>query len=293
MRKAILFATSCIALVAFLGLSGQAFAVTEVHDAACDPYANAFGLQEFNVSTPDSSTEHQVSGVSGSGLACGTSITNLTTDDYVANGSGTQFVRADIKNPPGVYTTPTAGIPEGTYAGASNINLVSWGGSPGSPLIVTNVAATTKVDTNDATDDCPPEAIACYKGERTTFPQGHASIWVTEDPITGSNTLTIGEFYATIYPYYIPTGLTKINSFTLCKWVTPGNGSSCGAGAAGDVYGQTTGAASAPDCNGGAGPVGIYSVTATNRDGAKTADNNVCVVWNATNNKGGKKIEQR
>ncbi len=52
MRKLTLFAASCIALVAYLGLSAQALAGT--HDPGCDKYGNDRAIHEFTIDTPDS-----------------------------------------------------------------------------------------------------------------------------------------------------------------------------------------------------------------------------------------------
>ncbi len=70
MRKIYLAVASCIALVAFMGFSATALAVP---DPSCDgdPYNNDAVVHDFAITMTDSNVAGEVSGLSGSGLACG------------------------------------------------------------------------------------------------------------------------------------------------------------------------------------------------------------------------------
>lgn len=280
MRKASILAASCIAVVAYLGLSAQAFAV---HDPACDPYNNQFGIQELTIATPNMKMQNNVSGITGNGLACGTEIyNNPFLRSCSSKGDDSEFVRAEIKNPPGVVTNPTNDNPnfaDGDYVGSANVNVVSWLSPPCGfdALFYPNQDATVRID-KDAGTDCEPAAIACYRGDSYGIPKGHGWQWVKHDAITGINTLYIGEFHnATTNS---DTGITYLHPFTLCAYAGD-SGNTCGdsENVNPDKWVQTTGDHSYPNCSNGNG---IYSARAKTRGpgtGVWTDEKTACVSW--------------
>lgn len=301
MRKASVFATACIALAAMVALSVPAATVAkrapvkkaqsgtqpnnvitiERHDPACNPYGNSFGVFELGVSTPDNNQQWMVSAVSGTGIACGSSISctydtvqlKCLNTDY--QGELTLNDHATITTPPGAVVTPATDLTDGAYAGTADINILSYLADNNQvPLFVAHEIATLTVDKSAGTD-CPSNAFVCYKGRTTVGIAGHGWQWTTKEH--GRNVLTIGPFYND--STFTPAGLTKINTFALCGYEGDVGGNTCGDGPR-HMYIQSNGDASAPDCTGGVGPKGVYSATATNKAGATTTNlATACVPW--------------
>ncbi len=301
MRKIYLALVSCVALVAFMGFGGSAFAVV---DPSCDgdPYNNDFAVHDFTLDTPDSHVAGDVSGVSGSGLACGTEISGTWLAPV---GAGTLNDNADILAAPGVKVNPTAGMPVDSYAGAAVINSASWAPIFGALIIpdVHSDLTVAPIGTADQVETCayeaaqavggpePGEIVACYRGttDPTALVKGHNFSWQTLAP-DGRYTLTIGRFYNDLLAHPagiegVKAGLTHIKEFTLCNNIgapiTPGIGGQCGTSS--DPWIQKNGIMSTPInksplqyCPRDAG---LYTVTVTNKAGETTGPVSSRVIW--------------
>ena len=251
--------------------------VPEETDPACDAHNNQFATHDFDMDTPDTHRDHGFSSLTGELLACGTAI-NSSGTTYEDNGSGSQFVRFDIEAPPGVWAR---GFGTGAdtyftdfYAGNADVNLITWSGSPTSSTVFQpNTQMELRVDTS-TTNDCPVDATTCYRMQTTGGGvSAHGSVYVTED--SGIYTWTIGELHNDSTSS--PVGISKVNSILFCRSVNYPDQRGCDNGT-GRIP-QRNGDISAPDCNGGAGPEGIYTLTGTNRDGQVTAPSETCVAW--------------
>ncbi len=126
-----------------------------VQDPDCSEFDNQFGIFDFDVRTPDSNRAHQVSRLALVFLACGTEITNASSDSYSENGSGSQFVRFQIDEPPGVRTNRRSALTDDLHAGSLTLDVLTWSGDPSTPIFQ-SVALHLKVDTvSSETPDCP------------------------------------------------------------------------------------------------------------------------------------------
>lgn len=279
MRKLGLCLFSCMALVAFMGLSAPALA-DHVYDPDCEQYNHEVAIFDFAVTTPDSNFGDEVSGITGSGLVCGSRIHNGWPWEHI--GAETLYERADVVNPPGVqvHEAPSDDLPDDSYAGSANVDILSWA-SGTYPLFVPDQDAAMEVDTPGAGTDCPTGARACYKGVTSGLVSGHNWNWVTQNQ-QGRYTLTIGPFYNDTTGE--PAGLTEINSFSLCGYAGAVGGNSCGDGSDPSKWMQKNGSRSvvspigpgSPACGNGNG---IYTVTATNYAGQTTPAATACVPW--------------
>ncbi len=276
-RKIYLAVASCVALVAFMGFSSTAFA-DHVRDPDCAATGNAFALTGFSVDTPDSHVASEVSGVTGTGLACGTAIHGNPANPFdPPMGEETLNDRADIQNPPGVAVNaaPSTDLPDGSYIGSAVVDAATWVFFLGGAVFLDNSAVIMRVD-DDPAADCPAGSLACYRGNTET---GHSWVWVEEDA-SGRTTLTIGPFYNDITGS--PAGLTQIDDFRLCAYAGAVGGNSCGDGSDSSKWLQKNGAASvgvppgSPRCNQGRG---VYTVTVTNKAGDTTDPVSSCVPW--------------
>lgn len=266
MRKASFFATSCIAVVAFLGLSSQAMALT---DPDCDgtPYDNTPAIHEFTLATPDSPFHFEVSGLTGGALVCGSDIKSL------GRGSETLYDHADLAAPPGVVYNDTSGIATGSYTGSATVSVLYH--LFGFPNYDSGVNSTLRVDpiTNCANEPVvgghiAGTIVACTKGENIL---GHNWNWTTLD--------NFGKYWITIGPQHgigniTNPGLTRV-SLSLCGYAGSPSGSSCGSNSEPFLQkngeGEWSGA-----CEGGNG---IYTATATRKDGVVTPAVTTCVPW--------------
>ncbi len=119
MRKFYLAIASCVALVAFMGFSATAYSANIV-DPDCDgtPNNNDFVVNNFGIVTANSDVAGEVSGMTGSGAACGT----VLQDNFLDCGSSpygheTLNDYALVKSPPGVEVNSTAGLQTGRNVG--------------------------------------------------------------------------------------------------------------------------------------------------------------------------------
>ena len=282
--KLYLAIASCIALVAFMGFSANALA-NHVFDSDCAADPDAFELTNFTIDTPDSHVAFEVSGITGTGRACGSRIHNWNIiDGYV--GEETLNDLAVIQNAPGVlvHAAPSVNLPKGTYVGAAEVDALTWILLNAAP--VSDSQLTLRVDDRDdpitppggfwGSPDCPADALACYRGKSDT---GHGWTWVKENA-DGSTELTIGRFYN--HATGEPAGLTEIDFFSLCGYAGEVGGISCGDGADPSKWLQRNGAASigippgSADCSSGRG---IYSATAINLSNQTTPEVSACVTW--------------
>ncbi len=293
LNKLSISVASCMALAVMMGFSASALAVV---DPSCDgdPYYNTIAVHDFAIETPDSNVAHQVSGVSGTGLVCGTRIRGSL---FMPEGLGSMNRRAVIANPPGVTVNavPSDDIPDGSYVGSSVINVAGFlCGTSGDACIKEDQPITLRADSSLF---CPADALACYNGIDGSG-LGNTWIWVEEDA-EGRTALTIGPFHTAFEVYF---ALTHIKSFDLCAYAGAVGGTECGDGSDPSKWMQKNG-----DVSEGIGylpgytpgisiptslrPVllsckygknkgrGIYTVTATNRDGQTTDPVSSCVSW--------------
>lgn len=293
MRKLGFSLFSCIALVVFMGLSGTAPAALinpscdldnpAVGDGVPGPYNNDPVIHDFTIDTLDSSLEYAVSGVEGSGLACGSEIYTGYFDG-TCPGQGTLYDRVVIAEPPGVEHNPVPGpgLEAGDFVGWAHFDLLGWfrppiglscfaqrGEDQYAGLYITDPAAPGV--------GCPDNARACY--EWITGSVGVSAIgWIwIEEVGGGATTLSIGSarnFVGSPLPVVGVTGF----DLHLCAY-------------AGDAYSSACGDSSQPflQKNGRGVPEdlprkcwlgrGIYTVTATMRNGYTTPAVTTCVPW--------------
>ena len=315
MRMHYLAAASCMALVVFMGFSTSALA-NHVFDSDCAADPDAFEVTNFTINTPDSNVAYQVSGVTGTGLACGSRIHgNLINPLDPAEGEMTLNDRAVIQNAPGVEVNqaPSADLPRGSYVGEARVDALTWIFFFGGATRVVNVEFTLRVDDRDdpitppggtwGTPDCPADSIACYRHKSDIT---HGWVWVVEDA-DGSTTMTLGRFYNDITGE--PAGITEINAFFLCGYAGNTTENGCGDGSDPSKWLQKNGGLSDQHLTGAdsdqgsrltesiliprksipstppvlVGPcsegTGTYTVTVTNRAGETTDPVSTCVEW--------------
>ncbi len=290
MRKLFLALVSCIALVAFMGFSATASAIVVEDD--CDlalggdgPYNNDFAVYDFEIIFPDSMVEYEVSGLIGKGVLCGSAVNTFAENLRNCGNPGEtppigveSFLNeVEVTVPPGVIMNAEGfGVP-GAYLGNANANAISC--SLRNVLPNQAVKTIAKVNETYPADDCPdnPSVITCMLGDSDL---GFAYMWHT---VTGQDsqgrdlyTLTIGPFHSLLGD----AGLTKLNSFTFCAYAGEVGGTDCGTVDSNpDGWLQINGDAAAPDCNGGAGPEGIYTARAKRNLGDWTASVDWCAAW--------------
>ena len=290
MRKFYLGIASCVALVAFMGFSASAFA-NHLYDSDCAADPDAFEMSNFTIDTPDSNIEYYVSGVTGSGRACGSRIHGLGLGDF--QGTETLNDIAVIQYPPGVEVNqaPSAKLLRGRYIGEARVDALTWIWFFGGAVPVDNSELTLRVEDRDdpitppggswGSPDCPANSLACYRGKSDT---GHGWMWVLEDA-DGGLSLTIGRFYNDVTG--APAGLTEIDYFSLCGYAGDVNGISCGESWRGRWL-QTNGVSSLrahpQDSICGERPgipegAGTYTATVTNRAGQTTDPVRTWVRW--------------
>lgn len=260
------FVMSCMALVAFFGISASAFALV---DPACDgePYNNDPAIHEFSIGTPDSPYAHDESKMTANAVICGTELTPGF------GGESSRYETASVSLAPGVEITNTANIPVGSYTGKAFVNLL-YHGPIGTPYFAPNVPSTLRVDRPGPLTDCPADAVACHRGSNFL---GHNWSWTTVDQ-DGNYKITIGKTYGLAG---IAPGITYIN-LEMCKNFGQVNGSTCGSSSNPVI--QYNGDPSALNCPGrGTGVVksrnGIYTARAKQYGGTKTRLAMTCVPW--------------
>lgn len=242
MRKASLFVASCIALVAFLGLSAQAFAEIE---PICNNNALSKGI--YPPSAPTSAnkgkfdlsysptTAHADAEIDGGAILC--------------SGSSSVFYRAGRLTFPGRGETVRCAIPSttgqcpagsslanGLYSGFADVNAycaatLCFG------AFIQNLITTTTVTYNtsgpgNGPNRCLPGTdttiVACFESKATVAGQPCGADIITRKP-------TGGKYNLTIYPTTcggIPdnqTYFTAINNLQLCKYAGSVGGNACGA----------------------------------------------------------------
>lgn len=257
------------ALAAFFAVTGTASAIT---DPDCDgvPYDNTPLIHDFRIDTPDSHVAKAVSGTTGGGLVCGSDLRPLGGDD-------TLYDHATVKYARGVGATPTSGH-EGEYVGEATVTILFrlFG-----PRIAEHVESNLRVNPISECegeqgklvgDPTPGTVIACYYGWNWV---GWNWNWITDDDPGPAQDL-----YLTIGPMYgfgdvTSPGMTEIEDMSLCAYFGPGGGP-CGTsgtpvGSNGDQSAFPT-----PACSNGNG---VYTATATRRDGLVTPPASTCVKW--------------
>ena len=256
----------CMAIVASLAFSGQALATHGVHDVGCDQYGDNHvpGIFDFQIDTPLSQQENAVSNVVGSGYFCGPFLGETPGDgDYTLSN------HADISLPPGVEMTDTGTVDDFRYAGNASVNVIRRF-ADGTPQISYNVASSVYTypkaecenqrDNNVVGDTPQGEIVACLWAFNSI---GQAWNWATRDLSSGQLSLTIGPMFINYdQPDQRRAGLTHVD-LELCAYfgvVAPDEG--CGEEGIDEPM-MRNGDASAPDCNGGAGPEGIHTIVGT------------------------------
>ncbi len=278
MRKFYLVIASCVALVAFMGFSANAFALTDP-DCDGDPYDNTLLVHDFSIEMIDSYVAGEPSGLGGSGLACRTDIS------FGGGGAETIFDHADISNPDGVKVGHTSVMANTRFVGTARLNVAGYGlfgeahifgvgadDLDGPPEGISSILSIDSIANCDAETpvggDVPGTIIACYKG---TNPLGFNYSWIIENQ--GRTNLTIGPFH----PLGGVAGMTRIHEFNLCAYVGAPGGSTfpddCGTSS--DPFLQKNGIRRDP-CYPSAG---IYGVTATTRGGEITPRVTTRVNW--------------
>lgn len=280
MRKLSLLIATCTALVAFMGLGGQALADTNV-DPDCDgnPYDNSFQVRDLNMGTPDSNVSGRVSGIVGSGLACGIAIGGNTLFHSI-HGEETLNHNAIIRTPPGVEVNPGANIQNGAYVGSAQVRVASWGPSLAGSFFLDIDNAVLKKAANGEGDCAGTGAILCLRGDGSAIVFGitvigHNYSWVTIDG-SGMYTLTIGRFYNDTFPDR-KAGLSKIRDFRLCAYAGAVGGSACGNSS--QPWLQKNGDASAPNCSNGNGIYRVRVNRGDNGSNGTTPEVTKCVEW--------------
>lgn len=264
-------AASCTALVAFFGFSASAFAL---HDPACNQWGNQFGVYDFQIDTPDSHRERAVSGVTGSGYACGSEI------GWFYYGAETLYNHADVSVPPGVEIADSDLVPNGSYAAGASVNVL-YHGPAGVSYFRDAVSSEVRTDykamcewerDHEIVGPTPRgQIVSCLKGVNEL---GHSWSWATR-VISPSQTdrnlsLTIGPMHGVVG---VEPGLTYID-LDLCAYYGTVEGTECGSG--GRQWQQKNGHASYPNCTNGNG---VYTMTATNNAGETTDPAEACVEW--------------
>lgn len=271
MRKLGLCLFSCAALVAFMGFGAPAYG-DHIRDAQCAPYNNQFGVYEFNLTTA-SNQAHAVSGLTGSGLACGTALHNNLLNcgpsgQTPPQGQESLNTRADINVPQGVQVNSTSSMSDDDFVGSAQVDVAHCYGL--FSTIYEDQDSVIRVERDTAGTDCPQVFVACYKGSN---PLGYNHNWVTQGG-NGRYTMTIGPFH----PAVGTAGITQIDEFNLCGNAGDASGTTypddCGDSTR--PWLQKNGDRSAMECSNGNG---IYTVTATNDIGQTTAPASDCVTW--------------
>ena len=300
MRKLTLFIATCTALVAFGSLSAPAFADHLIErDCDGDPYSNNFAVNGFGFTFTDN-RELKVAGLNGSGVSCGTIMHNSFSDCGPSGQNPPQGLEsladsAAIESPPRVSVNPSFTMANGSFVGFARINVaacipfylayINEGPDDDGDGVGDGVGVAVRVDD---IDECrrenndlvggptPGVVLACYRADDVTsaISLGHGWIWATLSTTTGRWTQTIGPFHAAA-----PAGITKIHSFMLCDYAGSTDPSTRDCGDSSQPMVQMNGVASAPDCNEGQGPEGIYTVVVTNKRGERTDPATTCAVW--------------
>lgn len=260
----LLLAGAC-ALAAFLAVGGSASAMTS-RPCDGDPYDNTPLIHDFYPDTPDTYRQHEVSEVLIGATLCGTDI------EFPCAGSETFYDHATIGLPPGVEIGDTAGqegrlagfsAPDYLYFRTDNCEPERYPGDYSEPSGDSKSICASENE-NLVGGPVPGEVVACY---RSDAPLGDGWIWATRET-DGSQWLTFGPVHP-IAGYEV--GVTKLRMrfcdyFSLyCEY----NGD----------FVMKNGDASILGCAGGKG---LYTITATRRDGFVTPPASHCVEWSAT-----------
>lgn len=279
MRAAAVLASTTIVFIMGLALSAPVLA-TPVHDPACDPYGNRFGIYEQVIDTPFSHTEHVQSSFTLSGLYCGSQI------DLISLGSASLVYRIDLAVPAGVTVPAPETIGNGAYVGTATINVLGWTNVP-QPVLAQNEPVTIWSDRVDG-GDCIDWDHLCYKGVASGPIPGHFWIVGTRDPLSGRlYKLTIQRFHSDTYYAGWGTGYTKIGNVTICTYAGQRSTNSCGSQL--DTILQRNGDASDPNCPAGKG---LYTATAAQKYGGTSSPVSTCVTWRTQSGGGKKHIDE-
>ncbi len=290
MRKLYLAVTSCVALVAFLAFSATAFGL---NDPRCEQAGNPIEILDWNVTTPESSVQHQTSSVFGAAYACGSDI------DIGFGGASTLNNHADVGVPEGVRILNSDKVPVGSWAATAFVNILyhdPYGDPHFDEAVLTSVRTDNKAECQRELDDEIVGAtpgneegsvlVTCLKG---VTPVGGNWSWAVRDA-NDKLWLTVGPMHA---PYGIEPGLTMMD-MQLCGLYGAVGSTECGTtiGPNSVLYQQRNGDAAYPLFSPNercldSGPwtgKGIYTVTATQEGtgpegGPVTAAASSCVPW--------------
>ncbi len=304
MRKFYLAIASCVALVAFMGFSANAFASHSVQDPDCSAVGNPQEMVDFSISTPDSSVANEVSNLVGSAYACGSSLETVWLIETCLGGDSTLNNHADIGLPPGFTVSDSDSVAQGSYAGSAKINVLynAFGTacvfSPDVPVILStdNKAGCENERAIEIVGAVPQgDIVACLRG---TSPAGVGWQWNVTDA-DGKSWTTIGPMHT---PQGIEPGLTYVN-LDLCAYIGDTGAwdalGTCGTEENGDQFQQRNGDPSPAACNNGRDEDGnlvdtqgegdpelvydgLFTATVTNEAGETTTTDppaSSCVSW--------------
>lgn len=267
---------ACLAALAGL-LATATTAPAYPAEPACSgtPYNNDYAIRDFAVTTATRGVG-DVSAMTLQTIACGT--------ELGVEGQGATFIEhADISLPPGVAVNDNP--PFGTYVGQATMNIL-YSGAPDEPtrLFRDVPFAIMGWFVDDCQNDAgyltggnvPGTIVACYAAIAQPVsgrPFWGLDTWVTRSPAGDRYTLTIGSVS-------LGSGFTRVQNMTFCGYAGDYQARACGSASQPDNWLIKNGTASAPDCAGGAGPNGIYSMTVMNKGGVRSAAARSCVIWN-------------
>ena len=161
MRRLLIAAASCAALVSVVGFSAVAYAEEEDWVSEYCERDNSVRAFDFSVRT-DNSSANAVSGVAFEGKLCGTALGSAET--YEEAGSGTQYVDIRVRTARGVEYNSTDEMADGAYVGKLTITTFSsWLFSAQYPWAIGTYKLNLLVD-KSGNGDCRTRARACYRG---------------------------------------------------------------------------------------------------------------------------------
>ncbi len=282
MRKFYLAIASCVALVAFMGLSATAFGLADPRCEA-EPGGNQQEILDFTIDTPDSRYQGDVSRLTGGAYACGSDISPGW------GGEGSLNNHADIGLPPGFQVSDTDLVPVGSRAGTARVKMLYHhpffgtanyeDGEDGTGVLTQTFTADkaecqNELDTQikGATPGNEPGSSGIIVCLKSTSPSGWGWQWNVRDA-DGKSWTTIGPMHA---DYGVDPGLTYVK-LELCAYLGAVGSADCGSEENGDQFQQKNGWKSYRVCD-NAGR-GIFTVTATMENESVTPVASDCVSW--------------
>lgn len=279
MRKLYLSVVSCVALVAFMGLSATAYGLS---DPRCTADGNPTEILDFQITSPESQKAYDNSNIVGSAYACGSNIGWFS-------GAGTLYNHADVGVPDSVQIADSDLVPNGSRSASAFVNVLyhdPFGGAHFDAGVPSDVSTADKAECQNELDneivgstpgnEPGSEIVTCLYG---TNPAGENWSWAVRDA-DGKLWLTIGPMHG---PFGIEPGLTYVN-LDLCAYYGAVGSLECGTdnnepvGEIGpDQWQQKNG------CTGvksdGTLSQTTYTVTATKENGTETPVAETSVSW--------------